>query len=1000
MKPFEFNRFPVVVLFGAVLSLLFASSLYAVWQKDVRLTYDSHSSQTSWNNAWCVGANGSAVHVVWWDMRNSNGDIYYKRSQDGGASWGPDTNLTNETSASEYPCVSVSGSAIHVVWQDLRPPPNSQKYQILYKRSVNGGTSWGPDTRLTDTLQAYFYPSVSASGAVVHVVWGVDRGHGIYYRRSPDGGSSWDLQSCLDSSAMISYTPPSVSSSGNAVCVVWQDNRSGVAEIYCRRSTNGGISWFPRDSVTSNDGIASMAPSVSAVDSFVHVVRLDTWGGNVDVFYKRSTNFGASWGPDIRLTYNNGASSPCPSVSASGPSVHVVWPGMPLGNGNAVAYRRSTDNGVTWGPAFRLTPNTATLTPYPSVYSLGSAVHVVWQDLRDGNYEIYYKGNPQDNPLTGFRTEPSQGRHLVRDPARGTLHLVMQSDADSVYYSRSTNDGTSWSSWLPLGSGKNPTVGLAVLPEDVYPPYISVCVAYNSKTGDSLLYRWCDPYQEPGLGNWSSGVIISTPTSPVGAPALVTFGGTRVYVAHTEGSGYYLFCSDFDYNAPGSSVLDTIDYSLNCGQPSLAVDGGGINVHAAWKRGSEIYYAPRDSVGNWPSLRVDYTTDPSQHPFIECYGDRVYVVWSDDQPFAPNDVWQAWKYLGSPGWDARNNISLSSDSSASPTQAFGEFTTWSEGRASPDMFDIKYWSPTWDSGIVEPNPATWSSWTHSQMAYFWIPIGFGLGADLWSAWTESPNPGLPPFTVLTKKLTFYPPLGGGGDGFGSYYQVQAGQDAPSPYCRKRDGVIVFKDKAVDFAKDSLVYEFPYLDPRYDYFVKMKSYRETGVNWSEAISLDGKALRTVQFAPNKVDTAWVKLPYELYRQDRKVTFVAKKVSGDYVTRLGMTLYQVDLKRGKGGPQAGESIGLPVKEVFAVYPNPVTSQAQVEYSLQTPGQVNLSVYDVTGRMVREVVSGLQPAGVYKAFWDGRGQGGRLASTGVYFIKLNTPGRSKTARIVLVR
>ncbi len=45
-----------------------------------------------------IAINGSVVHVVWSDERDGNYEIYYKRSTDGGVSWGADTRLTNNPS--------------------------------------------------------------------------------------------------------------------------------------------------------------------------------------------------------------------------------------------------------------------------------------------------------------------------------------------------------------------------------------------------------------------------------------------------------------------------------------------------------------------------------------------------------------------------------------------------------------------------------------------------------------------------------------------------------------------------------------------------------------------------------------------------------------------------------------------------------------------------------------------------------------------------------------
>src|SRR3990172_5383712 len=93
---------------------------FAQWQADVRLTNNTAASYTSYNNAWCIASSGSVVHVVWYDNRDGDYEIYYKCSTDAGVSWGADTRLTNNSAASELPSVSVSGQVVHIVWEDQR----------------------------------------------------------------------------------------------------------------------------------------------------------------------------------------------------------------------------------------------------------------------------------------------------------------------------------------------------------------------------------------------------------------------------------------------------------------------------------------------------------------------------------------------------------------------------------------------------------------------------------------------------------------------------------------------------------------------------------------------------------------------------------------------------------------------------------------------------------------------------------------------------------------
>jgi len=125
-----------LIFFYSVLMVLQCPVIFAQWQPDVRLTNDTSASYTSANNAWCIAANGSVVHVVWQDKRDSNWEIYYKRSTDSGLTWGTDVRLTNNSSFSQNPFISVSQTAVNVVWKDDR----DGNYEIYYKRDPTGNT--------------------------------------------------------------------------------------------------------------------------------------------------------------------------------------------------------------------------------------------------------------------------------------------------------------------------------------------------------------------------------------------------------------------------------------------------------------------------------------------------------------------------------------------------------------------------------------------------------------------------------------------------------------------------------------------------------------------------------------------------------------------------------------------------------------------------------------------------------------------------------------------
>jgi flagellar hook assembly protein FlgD len=88
-------------------------------------------------------------------------------------------------------------------------------------------------------------------------------------------------------------------------------------------------------------------------------------------------------------------------------------------------------------------------------------------------------------------------------------------------------------------------------------------------------------------------------------------------------------------------------------------------------------------------------------------------------------------------------------------------------------------------------------------------------------------------------------------------------------------------------------------------------------------------------------------------------------------------------------------VPDEVTLTAYPNPISRQATLEYTLPEATDVRIAVYDVLGRRVAVLEDGRQKAGRHTARLDG----GRLAS-GVYFGRLETDGQTRTQKITVVR
>ena len=87
----------------------------------------------------------------------------------------------------------------------------------------------------------------------------------------------------------------------------------------------------------------------------------------------------------------------------------------------------------------------------------------------------------------------------------------------------------------------------------------------------------------------------------------------------------------------------------------------------------------------------------------------------------------------------------------------------------------------------------------------------------------------------------------------------------------------------------------------------------------------------------------------------------------------------------------------------YPNPFNPETWIPYQLASPAEVTLTLYDVTGRIVRTLNLGHQDAGMYRsksraAYWDGRNAQGEPVASGVYFYTLVAGEFTATGKMLI--
>lgn len=370
------------------LYLLFTvpAAINAQWGADSKLSTNEVSARLNENMGQCIVASGNTVHAVWADVGNNGSAIYYKRSLDGGQTWGADTRLSGTPGSDQFPLMALSGSNLHLVFFRDSGTAQSASY---YKRSTDGGNTWGPDVLLGNTK---WWPGVACSGSSVYVSLNtvIDTNSEVFFRRSTDNGTTWEPQQQI-SNAPGRSEDPAIAANGPYVDLVWNDNRdvppgTGMA-VYYRRSADMGATWGPETALTQAPAYTYF-PTIFLDGSNAEVAFGDRQSGHYDIYHLHSSDSGSTWAPKEQIT-NTAGDEFYPCIVRDGPNLHLSW-GSPAG----IIYQYSATGGTTWAPSITLT--TQGSSPFMAVAK--PLLHIIFTSQRNGHSAIYYKRNPTGDP--------------------------------------------------------------------------------------------------------------------------------------------------------------------------------------------------------------------------------------------------------------------------------------------------------------------------------------------------------------------------------------------------------------------------------------------------------------------------------------------------------------------------------------------------------------------------------------------------------------------------
>ncbi len=587
-----------------------------------------------------------------------------------------------------------------------------------------------------------------------------------------------------------------------------------------------------------------------------------------------------------------------------------------------------------------------------------------------------------------FSSGLNNGNRLI--PIGDTLYLAYTSGGN-IYLTYSEDKGRGWHWPVLIDKGKYPA--MATDGENLYITYLQDYLpnsGYNIKLAgynanlipiwDSTKYLVCSmPERQfddmdydyggpPSIAAGRDSIFIlwkQVGRKPMTLPPAYSYFYERLMYRSTEKTTPYfkLWFKGLDevrkYELP---------HLLEPTSPSICVDTLD-NPYFTWAPFSEGLYF-------YDSTFVRDTVDTGyiKHPHLDWHNSYLSFVWTKDDTIIKRDrVYDGPVALSTPPPSEDTTIAGGDEAVVRSSHLLWKTTTG----------DIQYLYDifgNYDTTIVQ---------TPALSGY---PQEAVIGDTLIYVWTE----GNGPYYILSGRMKL--------NDINYVYIEDLGKKKPSPFTVYRDTFISFCSEyynTMDAGQDSLVYQFPHLNPNKWYRLRLYFYQESGdtVPWSEMVSMDMGNFRFVIIPDDSIVVIDKLIPKGFYRMDSTIRIKIRKITGDYAILSAFILYQVE-KPMTGGPQIAGGRNIPLITKFrGIYPNPFSKVAIISYSVSAESGrrivVSAKIYDVLGRIRQTLIDKEQSPGYYRITFKPD-----KYPTGVYFLRFQAGEYKKTEKMVIVK
>jgi hypothetical protein len=387
--------------------------------------------------------------------------------------------------------------------------------------------------------------------------------------------------------------------------------------------------------------------------------------------------------------------------------------------------------------------------------------------------------------------------------------------------------------------------------------------------------------------------------------------------------------------------------------PAIALDSSD-HIHVVWADDRDgqwdVYYRLKDGTGWQPETRLTGGTGDSRHPSIAVDGnDHLHVVWQNDQLGSSRIYYRSYDGLS---WTSPGCIDPEIPGSGTPAVAADGFNhihvLWYQDSGTADHLyykshDGSIWGPTVDlaarKSIYGPNIIADS---RNMIHVAWHDARYASGYEVFHRRFDGLTWG--PETRITEASNTSANATLAADGAGTVYLM---------WVDKRSG---------------------------DY--KVYYARNDGVDWGGSVLLSESSDGARH--PSAVSTAAGVL-HLIWRDERAGNAEIYYKSREADSFAGCDLDVTEAERSGA---------------LRVMPNPVRTGAEVRFQLKQETCADVAVYDVGGRLVSKQALGQLPAGHHLVTWEMTDIQGESVVPGIYFLTIQTTGRTRSTKVVVLR